>query len=128
MDAYNEKFIQQNTEIAKLTALIKGLEEDGAESAKDLDDVMKTNDALLLETSTLRDKVSSQEYSLNEKDKHINTLKELIFSQGHLLSKKENQIDTLMKEHRCLVHKSKENEEIIASVKTVIKDCEHCQC
>ena len=100
------------------------MEEDAAESAKDLDDVMKTNDALLLERSTLKAKFSSQ---VNEKNKHINALKELIFSQEHLLSKKEDQINTLMREHHCLVHKSKENEEIIASVKTVIKDCEHCQ-
>ena len=101
------------------------MKEDAAESAKNLDDVLKTNGALLLEMNTLKAKVSSL---LNEKDKHINALKELVSSQEYLLSEKEDQINILIKEHRCLVHKSKEDEEIIASVKTVIKDCEHCRC
>ena len=103
MDAYRNQVFQQNIEIAKLNARINGLEEEGSDSAKNLEDVIKTNDALILENGRLKDQVSSLESMLNEKEKQINTL---------------------MGEYNSLVHKVKENAQRVA---LPVKSHELCQ-
>ena len=78
---------------------MNGLKEDAREAAKNLEDVIETNDALLLENTRLKEKISGFEHALNEKDEQ-----------------------TLLKKHNDLVQ---ENEETIESL---IKAHEHCQC
>ena len=88
VEKYNQKVTQQDYEIARLTAELKGLQEEASDSAKNLEDVIKTNDALLLNVGKL-------ERTLKEKD---------------------GQISALLKEHNLLVQKSKANGETIASL------------
>ena len=80
MDTFRKQVIQKDAEIAKLTLRVNGLEEEGSNVAKNLEDVLTTNDALILENSRLNDKVSSLELTLIEKEKQIN-----IHSQQHNL-------------------------------------------
>ena len=85
MEEYKKTVIQQGEEIERLTARVSGLEEEVSDSAKNLDDTIKT--------IGLSNQVFSLKCALNMKDKQINTL---------------------MEKHDNLVHKNKENEETIA--------------
>ena len=97
VEEYRQKVIQKDAAIIRLNTRVNGLEEEASDSAKNLEDVIKTNDALLLENDKLRKLV-------NEKDK---------------------QISTLLEEHNCLVHKNNKNEETIASLTKQNQHC-HC--
>ena len=97
--------------------MVSGLEEEASDSAKNLEDVIKTNDALLLENDKLK---KQAERALNEKDKD-----KLSKEAKSALDEKDKQISALLEEHNRLVNKNKENEEIIA---LLIKENQQCQC
>lgn len=88
VEEYKQKVTQQDYKIARLTAELKGLQEEASDAAKNLEDVIKTNDALLLNENKLE----------------------------HALKEKDGQISALLKEHNILVQKNKENMETIASL------------
>ena len=97
MEEFEKAIFQKNEEVQSLNAMIEGLKEEASESEKNLKDVLKTYEGLL-------NHVSSLESALNGKDEQIRTL--------------------LTQHIDLLVHKNKENEETIASLR---KDLEH-QC
>ena len=103
MKTFRIKVIEQDAEIARLTLRVNGLEEEESDAAKNLDDVITTNNALILENSQLKDRVSNLEFALVEKEKQINIL---------------------MREYNTLVHKEKKNAKRVA---LLVKSHELCQ-
>ena len=83
------------------------MREELTESERNLQDALKNLDAIQLERDKLKlliEQLSDQNVELNKKDKEIGIL---------------------MKQHNDLVHKNKEYEKTIASLK---KDLKHCKC
>ena len=87
-----------------MTAQVNGLKEDAEESARNLQDTLKTNDGLASENDKLRVQISGLERALHGKD---------------------TQTNALLEEHNLLVHKNKEREEVIASLMRDLEQCEY---